>query len=154
MRFCVPALACLLACPCVVPVCAQQHDQLYTASREQLDVTKVVLAQQHAWNDGNLDEYLKYFKDAPDTTVMLNAPVHGLEAIRNSFRTNFPNKATMGTLEQTEVEVRELGENFALATGRYHLNRGKKEGGPVDGTFSEIMEKTPAGWRIIFSENT
>lgn len=130
-----------------------QRDQLYTASREQLDVTKVVLAQQKAWNDGNMDDYLKFFKDAPDTIAMLNVPVRGLEAIRNAFHTNFPNRAVMGGLEQSDVEVRELGESFALATGRYHLVRGKKDGGNLDGTFSEIMEKTPAGWRIIFSES-
>lgn len=130
-----------------------QRDQLYTASREQLDVTKIVIAQQKAWNDGNMDEYLKYYKDAPDTTAMLASPVRGLEAIHNAYHTNFPNKAAMGSLEQTDVEVRELGDNFALAIGKYHLVRGKKEGGTLDGTFSEIMEKTPAGWRIIFSES-
>ena len=130
-----------------------QHDQLYTASREQLDVTKILLAQQKAWNDGNMDEYLKFYKDAPDTVAMLNVPVRGLESIRNAFRTNFPNKATMGALEQADVEVRELGENFALATGKYHLVRGKKEGGNLDGVFTEVMEKTQTGWRVIFSES-
>ena len=60
----------------------------------------------------------------------------------------------MGTLEQTEVEVRPLGENFALATGKYHLTRAKKHGGDLEGLFTEILEKTKAGWQIIYSETT
>ena len=43
---------------CTVPLAAQQKDQLFTASREQLDVTKVLLAQESAWNSGDLDGYV------------------------------------------------------------------------------------------------
>jgi ketosteroid isomerase-like protein len=60
----------------------------------------------------------------------------------------------MGKLENSEVEVRELGEKFALVTGKYHLSRSKKAGGDATGTFTEIFEKTAAGWQVIFSENT
>jgi ketosteroid isomerase-like protein len=47
-----------------------------------------------------------------------------------------------------------MGDNFALATGKYHLTRSHKAGGEVSGTFTEVFEKTPAGWKIIFSEST
>ena len=56
---------------------AQKQGQLYTASREQLDVTKVVLAQEKAWNQGDLNAYLAVFKDADDTEAILNGPVRG-----------------------------------------------------------------------------
>ena len=46
---------------------AQARDQLYTASHQQLEVTKVLLAQQSAWNSGDLDTYTSHYKDAPDT---------------------------------------------------------------------------------------
>ena len=132
---------------------AQKPDQLYTATREQLDVTKIVLAQEAAWNSGDMAAYLRFYKDAPDTVAMLNVPVYGLDGIRTSFRANFPDAASMGKLEESDVTVRSMGETFALATGRYKLSRTKKAGGEVSGTFSEIMEKTPEGWRVIFSEN-
>ena len=133
---------------------SQSQNQLYTASREQLDVTKVVLAQERAWNSGDLDGYLSQFKDAPDTEALLNGPVRGLPAIRSAYHSSFPNKEAMGTLEQTSVEVRELGPNFALATGHYRLSRSRKGGGDADGNFTEIFEKTDLGWKLIFSENT
>ncbi|HLI76725.1 MAG TPA: SgcJ/EcaC family oxidoreductase [Acidobacteriaceae bacterium] len=133
---------------------AQQQGQLYTASREQLDVTKVVLAQEKTWNAADLDGYLALYKDGADTEAILNGPVRGLTNIRSAYHASFPNKDAMGTLEQSEVEVRELGPNFALARGHYRLLRARKNGGDAEGNFTEIFEKTEAGWKMIFSENT
>jgi ketosteroid isomerase-like protein len=133
---------------------AQQPDQLYTATKQQLDVTKVVLAQQAAWNTGDLDRYVSFYKDAQDTEAILAGPVLGVDAIRKAFHINFPNRDAMGAIEDSEVTVRALGDNFALATGKYHLMRNKKAGGDAFGTFTQIFEKTASGWQVIFSENT
>ncbi|HTV09337.1 MAG TPA: DUF4440 domain-containing protein [Candidatus Aquilonibacter sp.] len=133
---------------------AQSSSEMFTATREQLDVAKIVLRQQDAWNQGDLDAYLSYYKDAPDTQAVLATLVRGVENIRAAYKANFPNKESMGAIEDSELEVRALGDNFALATGKYHLSRSRKSGGDVSGTFSEVFEKTPAGWKIIFSEST
>ena len=60
----------------------------------------------------------------------------------------------MGSLEQSAVEVHELGPNFALALGHYKLNRNRKNGGDAEGNFTEIFEKTDTGWKLVFSETT
>ena len=132
---------------------AQNPDPLFTASKEQLAVVKAILAQQAAWNKGDLEAFLKFFKDAPDTEVMLGNPVYGLTDIRNAFHTLNPNAESMGKLDDSEIQVRALGDNFALATGKYHLTRSHKGGGDAQGTFSEVLEKTAAGWQVIFSES-
>lgn len=127
---------------------------LFTASREQLDCVKIVLAQQDAWNKGDLDGYLSHYKNSPDTQAVLATLVRGFENIRNAYHINFPNKDAMGSIEDSEVDVKELGPNYAIATGKYHLNRSKKSGGAVDGTFMEVFEKTPNGWQIVYSAST
>lgn len=133
---------------------AQAPDQLYTATHQQLDVAKALLAQAAAWNRADLVAYVGFYKDAPDTQAVLAAPVRGLQSIRNAFSINFPRAETMGTLDESEVEVRALGEDHALATGHYHLTRNKKGGGDADGSFVDVFEKTPSGWKIVFSETT
>ena len=133
---------------------AQQQDKLYTATHQQLQVVKIVLAQEAAWNKGDLDGFLAHFKDDPETLAVLGARARGLATIRNAFRSNYPNRDAMGNLDYSDVEARELGENFCLATGKYHVERNKKNGGPADGTFTEVFEKTAKGWEIIFSETT
>lgn len=149
-----PALLLLLTSPALFAQGQNRGAQLYTASREQLDVTKIVLAQENAWNKGDLEAYLSFYKNAPETEAILNGPVHGFEAIRNAMRQSFPNREAMGSLEQSSVEVRELGPNFALALGHYKLVRSRKNGGEAEGNFTEVFEKTEDGWKLIFSENT
>lgn len=150
-RRCVVALSTLVLAG---PLTAQRPEQLYTASREQLDVTKVVLAQENAWNRGDLDGYLAFYRDAPDTEAILSGSVKGMASIRQAFHANFPNRDAMGSLEQSGVAVRELGPDYALATGHYRLVRPRKSGGDAEGNFTEIFQKTEAGWKLIFSENT
>jgi uncharacterized protein (TIGR02246 family) len=139
---------------CTLPTFAQEPNQLFTATHQQLDVTKVILAQERAWNKGDLDAYLAVFKDAPDTEAMLGGPIRGLANIRSAFHINFPNAQSMGTLEQSFVDVRPLGDDFAIATGRYHLSRPRKNGGDTDGTFIEVFAKTPQGWQVVFSQTS
>lgn len=139
---------------CMATMHAQKQDQLFTATKQQLDVTKVVLAQEAAWNKGDLDGYLSTFKDAPDTVAMLSAPTRGMANIRSAYRLNFPNAAAMGALDESDVDVRALGEGFAMVTGKYHLTRSRKAGGDVDGVFTEVMEKVAGAWRLIFIETT
>lgn len=151
----VPVLFALCAYAVLPPhATAQSPNPLFTATRQQLDVVKIILAQRDAWNKGDLDAYLSHYKNAPDTQAVLANLVRGFDNIRTAYRLNFPNKESMGSIEDSEVEVRALGENFALATGNYHLTRSRKAGGDVQGTFTELFEKTSAGWQIIFSQST
>ncbi len=156
LLFCASLFGASLCCAFLLPsaLAAQSPDQMYTASRAQLDVTKVIIAQEKAWNNGDMDAYLSHFEDSKDTEAVLNGPVRGLPNIRSAYHIAFAGKEAMGHLEQTEVQVRELGPTFALATGRYHLQRVKKSGGDAQGTFTEVFEKTPSGWQLIFSEAT
>ncbi len=136
------------------PAVSQKDDPLFTATRQQLDVVKIILAQEGAWNKGDLDGYLSHYKDAPDTQAVLANLVRGIDNIRGAYKQNFPSKDSMGAIEDTDIEVKALGDNYALATGKYHLNRPKKSGGPVEGTFMELFEKTQVGWQIIFSQSS
>lgn len=137
-----------------VPLAAQAPDELFTASKEQLDVVKTLLEQTAAWNKGDMAAYMKFYKDAPDTIAMLSGPVRGLDRIDAAFRANFPNTAAMGTLDESAVQVRTLGDDYALAIGHYKISRSHKAGGDIEGSFSDVMQKTADGWCIIFSETT
>ena len=147
-RLLIPALATCFS----LPVFGQTPNQLYTATRLQLDVTKVLLQQENAWNKGDLDSYISHYKDAADTQAILAGPTRGLANIRSAFHVSYPNRDSMGQLQQTEIEVRALGEDHALAVGKYHLQRSRKSGGDTDGMFVEVLEKTGNVWQVVFSE--
>jgi ketosteroid isomerase-like protein len=134
------------------PLCAQQPAHVATPLEDELNT--VLSAQEAAWNKGDLTAYLSFYKDARDTQAMFTSPIRGLASIRNAYLLSFPNAEAMGTIDETEIAVRPMGENFALVTGVYHLARNKKAGGTTDGLFTDIFERTQRGWKIVYSSAT
>jgi ketosteroid isomerase-like protein len=133
---------------------AQSDDPLHTASRVELDVAKVVVAQENAWNRGDLEGYAKGYKDSPETIFIGRQILKGYAQILADYKHDYPTPASMGTLAFSELEVHPLGASFATCIGKYHLDRTKKEGGPADGVFSMVLEKTNQGWKIVLDHTT
>jgi uncharacterized protein (TIGR02246 family) len=127
---------------------------LHTATRQELDVIKVLLAQEDAWNKGDINAFASGYKDAPDILFITRQVSRGYAGLLDEYRRDYPNRAAMGTLAYSELEVRPLDENFAVVIGKYHVERGKKEGGNADGMFSLVFEKTDKGWKIIVDHTT
>jgi ketosteroid isomerase-like protein len=131
-----------------------QDDQLKTASKQELDIIKVLVAQEAAWNKGDLEAFIQGYKNSPGTLFITHQVFRGVDGMLDEYRHNYPTKAVMGTLGFSELEVHPLDEKFAVVIGKYHLDRGKKEGGPADGIFSLVFEKTDQGWKIIVDHTT
>jgi ketosteroid isomerase-like protein len=126
-----------------------QDDQLKTASKQELDIIKVLVAQEAAWNKGDLQAFIQGYKNSPDTLFVTHQVFRGVDGMLDEYRHNYPSRAAMGNLGFSELEVHPLDENFAVVIGKYHLDRGKKDGGNADGIFSLVFEKTDQGWKII-----
>jgi ketosteroid isomerase-like protein len=131
-----------------------EDNPLHMATRQELDVIKVVLAQEKAWNAADLDGYMKGYKDSPETLFIGKQVSKGYAEIVAEYKHDYPNAASMGTLGFSELEVHPLSETFAVCLGKYHLDRSKKEGGPADGMFSLVFEKTDQGWKIVVDHTT
>ena len=137
------------------PLHAQpQSDNLRTSTQLELDVVKVLLKQEDAWNRGDLDAFADGYKNSPDTLFINNQIQRGYDSMLAAYHRNYPNRESMGTLAFTDLEVHPLGEGFAVCIGRFHLNRPKKEGGNAEGMFSLVLEKTSAGWKIVVDHTT
>jgi ketosteroid isomerase-like protein len=133
---------------------ATVDNPLHTATRQELDVVKVVLAQEKAWNAGDIDGFAKGYKDSPETLFIGRQVSRGYAEIVAEYKHDYPTRASMGTLTFSELEVHSLSDTFAVCLGKYHVERSKKEGGPADGLFSLVFEKTADGWRIVVDHTT
>ncbi len=151
IRFCTVLICLLLLSPAILPA---QDPQLKTASRQELDVIKILLKQETAWNHGDLETYVQAYKDSPDTIFVSNQVNRGFSGLLAEYRRDYPTRAAMGTLSFSDLEVHPLGEDFATCIGKYHLERGKKDGGPAEGYFSLVLEKTDQGWKIVLDHTT
>jgi ketosteroid isomerase-like protein len=127
---------------------------LHTATQLELDIVKAVLAEEKAWNKGDLAGFESGYKNSPSTIFMGAQISRGYAQIVEDYKRNYPNQAAMGTLEFSELEAFSLSDSFAVCIGKYHLDRSKKQGGPADGSFSLVLEKTPDGWKIVLDHTT
>jgi ketosteroid isomerase-like protein len=122
---------------------------LAPASQEQLDVAKVLLAQQDAWNRGDIEAFATGYKDSPETLFIGSSIRRGFADMLAGYRTKYPNRDAMGTLAFSDIEVRPISDTYALVIGKFHLERSKKGGGAANGVFSLLFQKTQDGWKII-----
>ena len=133
---------------------AQQPDPLHTATRQELSIIKVLIAQENAWNKGDLTAFASGFKDSPDTLFITHQLSRGFAGLLDEYKHDYPNRAAMGTLAYSDLEVHPLDENFAVVVGKYHLERSKKDGGNAEGLFSLVVENTDNGWKIVLDHTT
>jgi ketosteroid isomerase-like protein len=129
-------------------------EPLHTASQQELDIVKVLLAQEGAWNRGDIEGFARGYKDSPDTIFLSRQLSRGYAGLIEQYHHDYPTKAAMGTLAFSDLEVRPLDDHFAVCLGKYELDRSKKEGGHAEGLFSLIFEKTDKGWKIIIDHTT
>lgn len=130
------------------------------ATDDAAAIRQVLAEQQAAWNRGDVETFMQGYKDAPDTTFVGSTVRKGYDAILASYRKHYANKAQMGRLTFSDVDVRLLPcadgpARYAMVTGRFHLDR--SEHGEVaqdDGVYSLLWEKTAAGWKIILDHSS
>ena len=153
------ALAVLLAgVPAAMLTCVahaqKEGEQMRILPQAELDVVKVLLAQERAWNDGNMDGFTAGYKKSPDTLFIGSSVTRGFDGMAATYKKNYPDRATMGRLTFSELEPHLLDDRFATLTGHFGLERDKKHGGNASGVFSLVLEKTPEGWKIVLDHTT
>lgn len=106
------------------------------------------------WNRGDLESFATGYKNSPDILFMGSKISRGYAQMLGTYRNGYSNKEKMGTLNFTALEVQPLDEHFATVTGNFHLERTAAGGGNADGYFLLVVEKTPAGWKIVRDATT
>lgn len=147
-------LSLIVLTPLTVRAQLAPESPLHTASQQELDVVKVLLKQEAAWNRGDIASFAEGYKDSPNIIFVTHDVSRGYAGLVEEYKRDYPTKASMGTLTYSDIEVHTLDENYAVVIGRYHLDRGKKDGGNTEGLFSLVFEKTDKGWKIILDHTT
>lgn len=117
-------------------------------------IRQVLIDQQAAWNQGDIVTFMHGYDDSPQTTFMGKSIEHGYGMILARYQRNYASRDAMGQLAFSDIEVRMLGEDHAVVTGRFHLTRSQAGGGDASGVYSLIFEKKAAGWKIILDHTS
>ena len=110
-------------------------------------IRAVLTEQQTAWNRGDIPAFLQgYWNSSELTFAGSEGIVRGYAGLLERYRKSYPDKAHMGELEFSGLEIRALEPDSALVLGHWHL---KRTVGDAGGVFSLVFHRFPVGWRII-----
>jgi uncharacterized protein (TIGR02246 family) len=124
-------------------VCAASEQPPNSAA----EIQSVLTTQQDAWNRGDIDAFMNgYARSASTVFVSEDEVGRGWETVRDRYRVKYSDRAKMGTLSFSEIEVTMLSSDAAVVLGRWKLKRAKDE---PHGRFTLIFKRLPEGWRIV-----
>ena len=114
---------------------------------QEAAIKEVLALQQTAWNQGDVEAFMRGYWNSPDLTFAgSNGISRGYALISAHYKQGYPDKAAMGHLDFTDLEVHSLSDNAALVLGKWHLTR---DSGNIGGVFSLVFQKFPDGWKIV-----
>lgn len=117
-------------------------------------IRQVLIDQASAWNRGDIVAFMRGYADSPQTTFIGKSIQRGYDSVLARYQRNYSSRDVMGHLDFSELDVRMLGADHAVVTGRFHLTRSQAAGGDASGIFSLVFEREPSGWRIILDHTS
>ena len=114
---------------------------------QEKDILKVMTTQQIAWNNGDIDGFMKgYWKNDSLLFIGSKGPTYGWQKTLDNYKKSYPNKEKMGILEFSDIKVKMLGKNYAYVFGKWKLIRTNDS---PNGIYTLIFQKFKDGWKII-----
>ncbi len=112
-----------------------------------VQIRSILRAQQDAWNRGDVDEFMNgYARSASTVFISEDSVRRGWETVRARYRQKYSDRAKMGTLSFSDIEINLLSPDAAVVLGRWRLERAKDR---PHGRFTLIFRRLPEGWRIV-----
>jgi uncharacterized protein (TIGR02246 family) len=117
------------------------------SSNSAAEIQSVLSAQQDAWNRGDIDAFMNGYARSTSTVFISEDEVRrGWETVRERYRVKYSDRAKMGALSFSDIEVTMLSPDAAVVLGRWRLKRANDE---PHGRFTLIFKRLPEGWRIV-----
>jgi len=109
---------------------------------------RAVLDQQvAAWNRGDIEGFMDGYWRSPETVFVSGDTVtHGWQTVLDRYKKGYDTREKMGTLTFSDLEIKVIGKDTAVALGRWQLARAQDT---PHGRFTLIFRRTAQGWRII-----
>jgi ketosteroid isomerase-like protein len=111
------------------------------------EIQNVLHAQQEAWNRGDIDAFMNGYWRSEETVFVSGDEVsRGWQKVLDRYKTKYSDRAKMGTLTFSNLEITQLSNDSAVVLGSWKLKRANDE---PHGRFTLIFRHLPEGWRII-----
>jgi len=127
---------------------AKKQDQANAVAQ----IRSVLRAQQDAWNRGDIDGFMNGYARSKSTIFISEDTLkRGWETVRDRYQKKYFDRAKMGMLTFSDIEITPLSPDSAVVIGRWKLQRAKDR---PHGLFTLIFKRLPEGWRIVLDHTS
>ena len=119
----------------------------FSQSKDELAIRKVLAVQSDAWNQGDIDSFMKgYWKNDSLMFIGKSGVTYGWKNTLANYKKGYPDTTTMGKLTFTIIKVKSLSPVYNQVIGKWFL---KRSIGDVGGHFTLLFQKINGVWVII-----
>jgi len=141
MKYCI-LLAMLSVSACQKPAGISPAQK----GRIEADIRATLARQDAAWNRGDIEGFMEdYLKSEALRFASGGKISRGWQATIDGYKARYPDKAAMGRLSFSDLEIDVFSHNDALVFGRWSLVRAADRPG---GLFTLHMVNHGDGWKI------
>src|SRR5438270_6365674 len=111
------------------------------------EIESVLRAQTEAWNRGDIDGFMNgYWRSEKTVFVSGDEVTRGWQNVLDRYKKKYFDRAKMGTLTFSNLEISPLSADAAVALGAWKLKRASDE---PQGRFTLIFRRFPEGCKIV-----
>ncbi len=122
-------------------------DSLELSQADRNEITETFMATRDAWNEGNLEEFMKgYLRSDEIAFVGAAGPTYGYDATLEKYRKGYPDLDAMGKLEFNVLKLYRIDTRTAVMIGKFYLTRTI---GDLQGYYTLIWQNIDGKWLII-----
>ena len=113
------------------------------------EIESVLRAQTEAWNRGDIDGFMNgYWRSEKTVFVSGDEVTRGWQNVLDRYKKKYFDRAKMGTLTFSNLEIAGLSNDSAVVLGSWKLKLDRTNDQP-HGRFTLIFRRFPEGWRIV-----
>jgi beta-aspartyl-peptidase (threonine type) len=120
------------------------------------EIRGLLARQVERWNAGDLVGFMDGYQRSEQLRFQSGGDVQlGWQNVLDRYRRRYGNdRAGMGTLTFSDLQVEPLDAENALAYGRWRVQGARGAAAELSGLFTLVLSKTPGGWRIRFDHTS
>ena len=120
-------------------------------SADEKAIRTVLDKQVIAWNEANIDEFMKgYWKS--DSILFIGRKItSGWDSTLIRYKKGYPDKAAMGKLRFEILRMDFVSSEACLVTGKFFLTREKDN---PSGIFTLLFKKKKGQWVIVYDHTS
>jgi hypothetical protein len=116
-------------------------------SKEEIAITKMLKAQEVAWNEGNLEKFMiGYWENDSLMFIGKSGPTYGYDKTLANYKKGYPDTAHMGRFTSTIISLKKLSPEYYFVTGKWFL---KRSVGDATGYYTLLLKKIKSKWVIV-----